>query len=145
MEVIVFKEHKYAKIQNLIFIYDGVWGSLRPFEKVGWNGKQFVLEDSEFKKDIFSPVYGYGSAEMKLLCKKLTDEFDVQIENTINDPVDFWKWCGTPTTWFKDRPAVFANKCTNLDWQSYIKYLGSKHRTLRRPLKGRMTRRLLRK
>jgi len=145
MEVIVFKDQKYAKIQNLIFIYDGVWGSLRPFEKVGWNGKQFVLEDFSFKKDLFSDVYGYGSHEMKLLCKKLTEEFELQIENTINDPVDFWNWCGTRTTWFKDRPAVFVNECTNLDWHTYIKYLGSKHRTLRRPIKGRMTRRLVRK
>jgi hypothetical protein len=145
MEVCIYNEQKYAKIQNHIFIYDGAWGSLRPFEKVGWNGKQFVLEDFEFKKDLFSPLYGYGSEEMKLLCKKLTEQIDKFPENKILDPVDFWKWCGTSTVWFKDRHTVFAKTCNNLDWRKYIEYLGSKHRTLRRPAKNRMTRRLVRK
>ena len=145
MEVCVFKEQKYARIQDFLFIYDETWGSLRPIEKVGWNGKQFVVDDSEFKKDLFNPFYGYGSNEMKLLSKCLTDEFDSHSVETIVDPVVFWKWCGTPTTWFKDRPVVFVNTCNTLDWRAYISYLSSKHRTIRRPAKGRLTRRLVRK
>lgn len=145
MEVCAFKDSKYAKIQNHVFIYDEAWGSLRPIEKVGWNGKQFVAEDSVFKKDLFSSVYGYGSEEMKLLCKKLTEQIDEHPENKLTEPLEFWKWCGTSASWFKDRPAVFVKTCNNLDWKKYIQYLGSKHKTLRRPAKSRMTRRLVRK
>ena len=143
MEVRLFKSQKYAKIQNHLFIYDGTWGSFRPISKVGWNGSVFVAEDSEFKKDLFSPFYGFGSSEMKTTCKTLSGEDEAE---TITDPVIFWRWCSTTDVkWFKDRPAVFAQTCSELDWKTYLSYIGSKHRTLRRPPRGRMTRRLVRK
>jgi len=144
MEVCIFRDSKYAKFNNQLFIYDGTWGSFRPITKVGWNGSVFVAEDSEFKKDIFNPYYGFGSAEMKELCLKLTEE--TQTEIMIDDPVIFWRWCGTSDVkWFKDRPAVFVQTCSNLDWKTYLGYLGTKNKTLRHPPRGRMTRRLLRK
>ena len=146
MEVCMFRDCKYAKIDKHLFIYDGIWGSLRPIEKVGWNGTVFVAEDSEFKKDIFSPFYGFGSPEMKLLCKTLTEQFEELTCETIADPVVFWKWCGTAEVkWFKDRPVVFTRTCSNLDWRKYLDYLGAKHRTIRQPCRGRLTRRLVRK
>jgi hypothetical protein len=144
METCIFRDSKYAKFNGYLFIYDGTWGSFRPITKVGWNGKQFVADDSEFKKDIFSPYYGFGSPEMKQLCLKITEE--TQSEININDPVVFWRWYGDSSVkWFKDRPAVFVKTCSNLDWKTYLEYLGTKNRTLRHAPRGRMTRRLLRK
>jgi hypothetical protein len=146
MEVCIFRDSKYAKIQNRLFIYDGTWGSFRPISKVGWNGAIFVPDDSEFKKDIFSPFYGFGSAEMKSLCESLSDKIEDLVPEKIEDPVLFWRWCGTSDVkWFKDRPCVFIKTCSNLDWKTYLSYLGTKNRTLRHPPRGRMTRRLVRK
>lgn len=143
MEVRIFRDQKYGKIKNYLFIYDRTWGSFRPISKVGWNGSVFVADDSEFKKDLFSPYYGFGSLEMKTLCKTFSEETE---GDTITDPVIFWRWCSTSDVkWFKDRPAVFVETCCNLDWKTYLTYIGSKHRTLRHPPRGRMTRRLVRK
>jgi hypothetical protein len=36
---------------------------------LGWNGKEIVAVDKKYKQDIFDPWYGYGSAEMKQLCR----------------------------------------------------------------------------
>ena len=146
METVVFRDNTYGKFSGYLFIYDGAWGSFRPIKKVGWNGSVFVVDDSDFKKDLFSPDYGFGSAEMKQICRLLSENFEELISETIQDPILFWRWCGTSDVkWFKDRPAVFVQTCSSLDWQTYISYLGSKHRTLRRGPRGRMTRRLLRK
>jgi len=146
MEVAVFKDEKYAKLKSNLLIYDGTWGSFRPIIKVGWDGKRFVVEDSVFKKDLFSPFYGYGSQEMKTLCESLNEQGETLIAETILDPIVFWRWCSaSDIKWFKDRPAVFVQTCNNLDWHTYLSYIGSKHKTLRHAPRGRMTRRLVRK
>jgi hypothetical protein len=143
MEVCIFRNSKYAKLAKHIFIYDQTWESFRPIQKIGWDGNRFVTDDFLFKKNIFDPFYGFGSAEMKTLCESLVEMGEPVV---IDDPVTFWKWCGTTDAkWFKDRAVVFAKTCSNLDWRKYLSYIGSKHRTLRNPPRGRLTRRLVRK
>ena len=69
-----------------------------------------------------------------------------QSEELINS-IDFWKWSGeTNVKWWRDRPVVFTSKCVSKeinDWKKYLMYLNTKAKTLRRPFKGRLTRRLV--
>jgi len=147
MELCEFHSHIYGKHKNQLFVFEPTWDSFRPIEKVAWNGVSYIILDSKYKVDLFDEYYGYGSLVMKAKCRELTQTTELSDVKEITDPIAFWKWCGETTAkWWFDRPCVFANECTTRDqtqWKRYIKYLQTKPKTLRQPLRGRMTRRLV--
>jgi hypothetical protein len=147
MELCSFRERIYGKKDNQLFVFEPTWDSFRPIEKVAWNGQTFVIVDTKYTSDLFDEYYGYGSLVMKALCRQLSQDIELDDSNKIMDPLVFWKWCKDPEVkWWFDRVCVFSDSCVLKDqknWKTYIKYLQTKPKTLRRPLKGRLTRRLL--
>jgi hypothetical protein len=147
MDLCEFHSQIYGKYNNQLFLFEPTWDSFRPIEKVGWDGHRYVAVDSKYKQDIFDEHYGYGSLEMKALCKQLLRETDLETAKLLTDPVLFWKWCGeTEAKWWYDRACVFASPCVSRDsveWKKYLYYLNVKSKTLRRAALSRMTKRLL--
>jgi len=130
----------YCKLEFQLFLWDTSWEIWRPITKVGWSGTKITYDDYEYKKDIFDQWYGFGSLEMKELCKKLTafidrSKYTENIEKLF-DPEFFY-----------DRKVGFLDSCSDIktkeSWRAYLKYLGTKNKTLRRFNDNRKTRRLL--
>jgi hypothetical protein len=146
MELCEFREVIYGKLNNQLFTFETSWDSFRPITFVGWDGSDFVADDSAYKKNIFSSYYGYGSADMKKLCKELTKTTELNNAVKITDPVLFWKWCKQPSAqWWYDRPVVFLNACVDkgkLSWRKYVEHSHSRRRTLRKNVLNRATKRL---
>jgi hypothetical protein len=141
MELVNFKERLYGKLESQLFVWEAAWDSFRPIEKLGWNGKEIIGVDTKYKQDIFDPYYGFGSPEMKQLCRRLTDITELNVPESQTMPWikgEFWR----------DRECSFAFECSSKSvqsWKRYIGYLNSKHKTLRRHFDRRATKRLLRK
>jgi hypothetical protein len=147
MQLCEFRDTIYGKYKKYLFKFETTWDSFRPISHVGWNGTDFVTIDSEFKKDMFSPYYGYGTPQMKSVCKQLTMTTELGNAVIFTDPVDFWKWSGqSQASWWRDRPCVFASRCISRnvsDWKRYVSFLQSKPRTLRRNILRHRTKRLV--
>ena len=147
MELCTFHGQIYGKYQNQLFIFESLWDSFRPIEKVAWNGENYVAVDGLYKTDLFDDNYGYGSLQMKALCRKLVQETELADAKEVTDPLTFWKWCGEKEAkWWYDRACVFTDKCVPRDsneWKKYLYYLNVRAKTLRRPLVGRFTRKRL--
>jgi len=145
MEVCTFHTRTYGKLNQTLFVFEPTWDSFRPIKKVGWDGKKFST-DEPFKSNLFSPHYGFESIEQKEMCRKLTEETELG-GREITDPTEFWKWAGlTDASWFRDRPCIFLTECSPKNWHEYLKYTGSRAKTLRRRIPSRrVTRRLIRK
>jgi hypothetical protein len=142
MEVCQFRGRTYGKVNGTLFVFEETWDSFRPIKLVYWNGKKFITDDTDFKTNLFDQNYGFGSSEMKLFCKKITE--NTELGGLELNSTDFWNWCGTPTEWFRDRPCVLSG-CESRDWKKFIILSGSKPRTLRRAHGSRVTRRLVTK
>ena len=137
MELTKFKGILYGKLSGQQFIWDSEWDSFRPIELLGWTGKEIVAIDKKYKQDIFDPYYGYGSPEMKQLCRRLTDitELDVP-ESGIELKEEWWR----------DRFCSFAFECSPKDtnsWKRYIQYSNSRAKTLRKHHNCRKTKRTI--
>ena len=147
MELYSFHDRIYGKKDGQLFVFESVWDSFRPIERVAWDGELYRIIDSKYKQDLFDDNYGYGSLNMKAKCRELIQTTELDDAKEIVDPIAFWKWCGeTDAKWWLDRACVFADPCVPKDqsnWKKYLKYLQVRAKTLRRPLKGRMTRRLV--
>jgi hypothetical protein len=147
MELVTFHDRIYGKYDGKLFTFESTWDSFRPITGVGWNGKRMIPIDTEYKSNLFDAFYGYGSLEIKALCRKLTSETELETAKEIRDPIQLWRWYGEINLkWWKDRPCVFVSPCVERDmsgWKTYLTYLDVRAKTLRRPFKGRLTRRLL--
>lgn len=147
MELVSFHDRIYGKYKNQLFTFEPTWDSFRPITGIAWNGKRMIPVDDEYKKNLFDPYYGYGTFEMKKLCHDLIRETDLDNAKDIRDPVHLWRWYGEKNIkWWRDRPCVFATPCIEQDsiaWKKYLHYLEVRAKTLRRPMKTRMTKRLL--
>jgi hypothetical protein len=145
MDIITFHDRIYGKYNTQLFTFEPTWDSFRPISGVGWDGKQLVPDDNHYKLNIFDPWYGYGSLEVKQLCKQLTRDTELGNAREIIDPIQLWKWYGeSHIQWWKDRPCVFLNPCTDKSsdsWRAYLKYLDTRAKTLRHPFRGRQTKR----
>ena len=145
MDTVSFHERIYGLYNHQLFTFEPTWDSFRPVSGVGWDGKHIVPIDKDYKVNIFDSYYGYGSLDMKNLCKKLTQETELGNAKDIKDPIQLWKWYGEQNIkWWKDRPCVFANLCVDRShdsWKLYLKYLDTRAKTLRQPLFGRQTKR----
>jgi len=139
MELCRFKGNLYGKIKTQFFVWESEWDLFRPVERIAWDGSKIVVVDHRYKKDIFDPYYGFGSAEMKAACKKLTDITELGIPESDSLP-----WLDKE--WFRDRKCTFAYACTpktSASWLKYVKYQNSKPRTLRAHTASQKTRRLV--
>ena len=147
MELILFQDRIYGKLNKKLYTFETTWDSFRPISGIGWNGKQLVPIDADYKVDLFSPVYGYGSLEEKSHCRTLTEQTDLSKPTEMKDPISLWRWYGeTNVKWWRDRPCVFCDPCVSREpssWKHYLKYLESRAKTLRKPFHGRATKRLL--
>jgi hypothetical protein len=144
MELTRFRDNLYGRMNGRLFLWEPGWDSFRPFDDLAWNGTVFVHITTKYTNDIWNPDYGYGSAEMRELCKRLTDETELETENECKTIEQFWLWCKTPTVWWRDRKCVFS-KCAPQDiqsWKRYIVNTASKPKTLRHRFHSRTTRRL---
>lgn len=146
MELITFHDRIYGKWNGKLYTFETTWDSFRPIAGIGWNGRMMVPID-EYKTDLFSSDYGYGSIDIKEECRRLTQETELSEAKDIKDPVYIWRWYGeTNVKWWRDRPCVFTSPCISRDtesWKHYLKYLEVRARTIRRPYHGRATKRLL--
>jgi len=144
MDLVEFHGSIYGKYSAKLYLFEPTWDSFRPIQKVGWNGERIAVEDSLYKKDLFSPYYGYESLVQKAECRKLIQTTELESAREIKDPIEFWKWCGqTDAKWWKDRPCVFLHSCVSkdsIDWRRYLQYTNSRAKTLRHPPRGRLTR-----
>ena len=141
MDCIKFRDRVFTKINSDVYVFEPTWDSFRPARLVWNNGFEFI----DFKQDLFSEFYGFRSPEEKQMCQKMLNMEMDPVE--IGDPAEFWKWCGEEMTWWNDRYVVFgpcASKSKDA-WKYYLNVLQSKHKTLRRSNKKRMTRRLVSK
>lgn len=147
MDLIAFHERIYGKYQDKLFVFESTWDSFRPITGIGWNGKLFVPIDSEFKKNLFDADYGYGSIEQRAECRKLIQETELSEAKQVEDPIYVWRWYGEKNVkWWRDRPCVFYSSCVSRSmesWKEYLQYLNVRAKTLRRPFRGRATKRLL--
>lgn len=145
MELLSFHDRIYGKYNSQLFTFEPTWDSFRPIQGIAWNGK--VIAPVEIEYNLFDPYYGYGSLEMKTLCRKLTLETELSNCVETKNPVYLWRWYREKNVnWWRDRPCVFSSSCVerdNLAWKKYLKYLETNAKTLRKPLKLRMTKRLL--
>jgi hypothetical protein len=147
MELVKFRDQIYGKHLTEIFLFETLWETFRPIKGIVWNGQALVPDDQQYKLDLFDDNYGYGSIEKKRLCKILTETTELSNAKEMPNPIEFWKWTGQKNVkWWNDRPIIFESACTDKEiqaWRNYLKYLQSRAKTLRRPLKGRLTRRLV--
>lgn len=136
---VIKHEELYCKLEFQLFLWDSAWELWRPITKVGWSGSKITYDDTKYKKDIFDPWYGFGSSEMKDLCKKLTDfinrtKYSENIESLFEYPEFLY-----------DRKIGFLDSCSDIktkhSWQKYLKYLGTKNKTLRKFTDNKKTRR----
>lgn len=114
----------YGKLKDHLFRWDSAWETFRPIHEIVWDGSSFV--SVPVHTDIFDPNYGFGSADMKQLCKRLTETTD------LSSAVETIPW--TAGEWFKDRLVPF-HSCvakTVQGWKKYIDHTGSSQKTLRR-------------
>lgn len=146
MDLRTFQDRIYGRYEKQLFIFEPTWDSFRPIEHVAWDGKNYIILDLKFKQDVFDENYGYGSLAMKASCRKLSQDTELETAKEISDSVEFWKWSGeTELKWWNDRPCLFASSCMKKDneqWKSYLNYLNVRAKTLRQPIRGRLTKRL---
>lgn len=147
MELLTFHDRIYGKYQGQLFTFESTWDSFRPISGIGWNGKVMVPIDADYKSNLLDPFYGYGNLDMKALCRKLTNETELEDAKETKEPVHIWRWYGEKNVkWWRDRPCVFISPCVERDlsaWKKYLSYLEVRAKTLRRPFKGRSTKRLV--
>jgi len=150
MELCEFHDRIYGKYSGQLYVFEPTWDSFRPITSVAWDGSKFAVNDKEYKRDLFSEDYGYGSIEQKAICRRLLQETELENATEIKDPIVFWKWTGqTEAKWWKDRACIFSNPCVPRDthsWRKYLQYLNVRAKTLRRPFSSRrVTKRLVSK
>jgi hypothetical protein len=133
---VIKHEELYCKLEFQLFVWDSGWETWRPITKIGWNGSKITYDDRKYKKDIFDPWYGFGSSDMKDLCKKLTDFIDRQ-KYTENIESLF------EGEFLYDRKIGFLDSCSDIktkqSWQKYLKYMNQKSKTLRKFTDSRKT------
>jgi hypothetical protein len=131
MDLVLFHDKIYGKIDKRLFLFESTWDTFRPITGVFWNGTRFVSPIQN--PIIFSEHYGYDTLSDKEYCRRLIDETELSNARQISDPVQLWRWYGeTRMVWWRDRLCVFENDCVARDnWKEYIQYLNSPARTIR--------------
>ena len=131
-----FRDNIYLEYKKLWFLWEPAWEAFRPINGVAWNGKEFIIRDSEYCSDPMDPLYGYGSEKMKAACTLLKSK-----RNDVEHPVEMLPVDNLE--WIRDR-RVAVNACTPRDVQSWKRLVRNKARTCRKAPRGnKFTRRVL--
>ena len=133
-----FKERVFLKKDGW-FVWEPSWDMFRPISRFVWNGKAYVIDDSQYTKDPFSELFGFGTPAMKEVCTNLTNEYLDGIEKA---PTVREACIGTPI-WARDR-FVVMDDCIDT-WRTHLRAIGSRARTCRNQPRGKkFTKRTLR-
>jgi len=134
-----FKERVFLK-KNGWFVWEPSWDMFRPISAFVWNGKSYDIDDTVYIKDPFSDLFGFGTAEMKDLCSKLSEENLEYIEKA---PQVREACIGTPI-WARDRFVVMQPESIPT-WRTHLRSIGCRARTCRSQPRGKkFTKRTLR-
>ena len=134
-----FKERVFLK-KDAWFVWEPSWDMFRPISAFAWNGKAYVIDDSPYTKDPFSDLFGFGTADMKDMCSKLSDE---HLEDVEKAPIVREACIGTPI-WVRDRFVVMYPECIET-WRTHLRAIGCRARTCRAGPRGKkFTKRTLR-
>jgi hypothetical protein len=143
MDLIEFEDTLYGKLKGNYFVWDSCWESFRPIDSIGWNGTTITWSATSYTKHIFDEWYGFGTSEMKEICKYLTSNVELPNARKITD---IWSWYTKESFWWRDRKCCLLNSCVPnslSSWKSYINYTHSSRRTIKQKLINRATKRLL--
>ena len=134
-----FKERVFLK-KGEWFVWEPSWDMFRPISAFSWDGKSYVIDDSQYTKDPFSDLFGFGTPEMKDICIKLTDD---NLQNIENAPHVVEACIGTPI-WARDRFVVMEPESIPT-WRTHLRSIGCRARTCRSQPRGKkFTKRTLR-
>lgn len=133
MEVCEFEGRIFGRVGRSLFLVEYTWDTCRPIEYVGWNGTKLQVVD-KYREDLFDPYYGFGTAEMKARCQDIYLRTDYDSVQKYTIPEDFWRWCGTSGTWWRDRMVVLAPGAdtSHASWRRYAvrpRTLKNRHKT----------------
>ena len=78
MELRKYKDSIYGKKGSQLFYWESTWDSWRPIEKIVWNGSELVPYYKKYTTNLFDSLYGYGTPEMKLECKTLSETVELE-------------------------------------------------------------------
>jgi hypothetical protein len=121
----------YLKHTKQLYCWEPHWNCFRPIESISWNGTPICTD-----RDIFSATYGFGSAEKKAECERLTDEFMDKLEEAQPLPSieALWTWTEYPLSrWVFDRQIVVCSceSPTRTTWKTFLQEHSLRHKTLR--------------
>lgn len=124
--------HVYLRQGNQLFVYDSLWTSFRPVQRVVWNSVTRQVEPffGSWCADCLDPHYGFGSASMEDHCTDLTDRHIDELDSAEDlDAHSFWVWAHEKLDWVRDR-GLSLLPCDDplAVWKSYA----VRHKTLRK-------------
>lgn len=137
MGLIKFQDSVYLEHKRRWFVWESAWDMFRPVTSVSWNGNRFVTDDAAYISDITNSLYGFGTSEMKELCKALTQVYG----HRVSDAVGIQTPAIGKTEWFYDR-FVSLTPCAPRDRVSWKRMVRGRNRTLRKGPSARHTRRI---
>lgn len=128
-----FRDKLIYEYKQWWFLWEPAWESLRPIQGIAWDGTTFRIQDDAFCSDPTSPLYGYGSPQMRQLCELLSEN--------VPDPVNV-STVPFGNEWFRDR-FVALTSCAPRDTMSWKRMVQNKARTCRKAPRGKkLTRRI---
>lgn len=119
-------------------MWDSSLDLFRPIDGFAWNGTQWEIEDTVYRKDPFDKTYSFGSAELLAHCIQLSKTYAGKIETA---PTASYLAIGTPI-WFRDRPVTFTS-CSPRDLASWKRCVNGHARTCKQRSNKRFTKRNL--
>lgn len=127
-----FRDKLFLEYKKWWFVWEPAWEAYRPIEGIVWDGTTFQIQDDMYCSDPTSPMYGYGTNQMRELCTLLQENQGTPVKVST---LPFG------TEWFRDRFVAFS-PCAPRDVQSWKRMVQNKPRTCRMPPRGKkLTRR----
>lgn len=130
--------HTVLEYKHYWFIWEPAWECFRPIDSFAWNGTQYWIDDRAYCSDPLSPLYGYGTPQMKQLCDALSEAVGPRIGMAMPRPSP----CIGDSEWFFDR-MISLTPCAPRDHASWKAMSRGRHRTLRKGSRNKLTRRTL--
>ncbi len=135
MSLIKVGDTVLLQIRALWFLWEPAWETFRPITSLAWDGTALVLNDRAYCADPLDPEYGFGTAKMRDVCRRLTDAYDpTEAEPGLLPAVG-------PQEWFYDR-YLSLTPCAPRDRASWKRFHKGRYRTPRSAPKTRLTRRV---
>lgn len=127
----------FYQYRNWWFVWEPAWEQFRPIQSVVWDGMSYRVQDDIYCSDPMSPLYGYGSEQLREVCALLQDKAQGTPRVVTTLPIG--------TEWFRDR-FVAMSPCASRDTASWKRLVQGHGRTCRKSPRGKtLTRRAPRK